>query len=205
MIILNIRARHLAKSHCLTYGDVIVASVLDPEMKIKNECMLSSGDGYRYKVDHTCHKHCKDKRPSKSGDKIGHCQKCEKFNLIDKAADLPHPAIAIKYKRSLLTNLGSAAITQMIILMFACVGLLIVSIMIIAAMASTYSQYKQSCAKVSHENFVFDCTVGVGKYLEENYGTWGGFTSSASLATLPPDSIGSEVGAQRYFFFIEIS
>jgi hypothetical protein len=75
MIILNARARHQVKSHCLTYGDVIVASVLDPDLKIKNECMLNSGDGYRNKVDHTCHKHCKDKIPSRSGDSIGHCQK----------------------------------------------------------------------------------------------------------------------------------
>lgn len=75
MIILNVRARHQVKNHCLTYGDVIVASVLDPDLKIENECMVNSGDGYRTKVDHTCHKHCKDKMLSKSGDSIGHCQK----------------------------------------------------------------------------------------------------------------------------------
>jgi hypothetical protein len=112
----------------LTYGDVIVASVLDPDLKVKNECMLNSGDGYRFKVDHTCHKHCKDKVPSRTGDSIGHCQKCNKFNIIDKSADLPHPSIAIKYKRSLLSNLGSTAITQMIILWFTSTAMVAVSI-----------------------------------------------------------------------------
>ena len=80
--------------------------------------MLNSGDGYRNAVDHTCHKHCKDPIPSRNGDTIGHCQKCKKFNNINMAADLTHPSIAIKYKRSLLSNLGSTAIAQMLILMF---------------------------------------------------------------------------------------
>ena len=137
MIILNIRARHQVKNHCLTYGDVIVASVLDQDLKIMNECMLNSGDGYRNKVEHRCHQHCKDEVPSRSGDSIGHCQKCKKFNIIDKAADLPHPSIAIKYKRSLLSNLGSTAIMQMMILMFTSVGMIAVTIMLIIAMGES--------------------------------------------------------------------
>ncbi|QSZ32844.1 hypothetical protein DSL72_002424 [Monilinia vaccinii-corymbosi] len=48
MIGLNYRARHRVKNHCLTYGDVIFASVIDPNLKIHNECLLNSGDGYRY-------------------------------------------------------------------------------------------------------------------------------------------------------------
>ena len=36
MIALNYRARFRTKEHCLTFGDVIVASVLDPDLKIKN-------------------------------------------------------------------------------------------------------------------------------------------------------------------------
>lgn len=193
MIILNIRARHQEKNHCLTYGDVIVASVLDPDLKIKNECMLNSGDGYRNKVEHTCHKHCKDKVPSRTGDSIGHCQKCKKFNVLDKAADLPHPSIAIKYKRSLLSNLGSTAITQMIILMFTSVGMVAVSIMLIVAMVSTTQDFHRECARPStifYDNY--DCSLGVGKYLRDQYGTWGGFSSSATLASLPSDSLGSE-------------
>ena len=90
MIAVNYRARSKTKHHCLTFGDVIVASVLDPDLKIKNECMLNSGDGYRHKVEHTCHKHCKNKIPSRTGEDVGHCQrqKCAKFNNVNMAADL---------------------------------------------------------------------------------------------------------------------
>jgi hypothetical protein len=193
MIILNIRARHQVKHHCLTYGDVIVASVLDPDLKIKNECMLNSGDGYRNKVDHTCHKHCKDKLPSRTGDSIGHCQKCKKFNVIDKAADLPHPSIAIKYKRSLLSNLGSTAITQMIILMFTSVGMVGVSIMLIVLMVLSAQDFHTSCSSPGTLYYGdYDCSSGPAKYLKAQYGTWGGFSSSATLASLPSDSLGSE-------------
>lgn len=193
MIILNIRARHHVKNHCLTYGDVIVASVLDPDLKVKNECMLNSGDGYRNKVDHTCHKHCKDPVPSRSGDSIGHCQKCKKFNVIDKAADLPHPSIAIKYKRSLLSNLGSTAITQMIILMFTSVGMAVLSILLIVSMVSTSRDYNRYCSQPNNNNDgSYDCSLGAAKYLKESFGTWGGFSSSATVSSLPPDSLGSE-------------
>lgn len=193
MIILNIRARHQVKNHCLTYGDVIVASVLDPDLKIKNECMLNSGDGYRKKVDHTCHKHCKDEVPSRNGDSIGHCQKCKKFNVVDNAADLPHPSIAIKYKRSLLSNLGSTAITQMIILMLTSVGMVAVSIMLIVAMASTAQDFHYTCNQSGTIWYGdYNCSKGLGKYLKQQYGTWGGFSSSATVSSLPSDSLGSE-------------
>jgi hypothetical protein len=131
IIILNYRARGRTKEHCLTLGDVVVASVLDPEMKIKNECLLNSGDGWRSSVVHKCHKHCTDVQPSTTGDDIGHCQKCLKFNEINKAADLPHPRVAIKDKRSLLSNLGSTVIIQMLILTFTSLAMLSASIMLI--------------------------------------------------------------------------
>lgn len=70
-----------------------------------------------------------------NGDSIGHCQKCDKFNTRDMAADLPHPSIAIKYKRSLLSNLGSVAITQMIVLMLCSMALVGTSIMIIVTVS----------------------------------------------------------------------
>ncbi|TVY83717.1 hypothetical protein LSUE1_G002566 [Lachnellula suecica] len=194
MIALNVLSRYQTKDHCLTYGDVIVASVLDPSLKIRNECMLNSGDGWRQKIDHQCHKHCKDKTPSMTGDDIGHCQKCKKFNKSDKAADLPHPSIAIKYKRSLLSNLGSNAITQMIMLMFISIILVVISIMLIVSMASTVADYRQYCAKDSeyYAEAQYDCTIPVSTYLKEMYGTWGGFSSSAALAPLPADSLSSE-------------
>ena len=198
MIILNYRARGRTKNHCLTYGDVIVASVLDPDLKVKNEALLNSGDGYRKAVVHTCHKHCRDREPSASGDSIGHCQKCKKFNIVDMAADLPHPSIAIKYKRSLLSNLGSTAITQMIILMFTSVGMVAVSIMLIVGMATSASAYNEQCKnykantgnQYGYENI--DCSKSVSQFLKENYGTWGGFSSSATLSSLSADSLGSE-------------
>jgi hypothetical protein len=192
MILLNFRARHSTKNHCLTYGDVLVASVLDPELKIQNECLLNSGDGYRVAVKHTCHKHCKDPVPSITGDTIGHCQKCKKFNETNMAADLPHPSIAIKYKRSLLSNLGSTAITQMLILMFSSLAMLAVSIMLLVSIGSTRSDYYQECTKKNPNFYGIDCSQSLGSIMKANFGTWGGFSSSATLASLSPDSLGSE-------------
>ncbi|KAF4625608.1 hypothetical protein G7Y89_g12556 [Cudoniella acicularis] len=194
MLILNIRARHHIKNQCLTYSDVIVASVLNPDLKIKNECMLNSGDGYRSKVDHMCHKHCTDKTPSRSGDSIGHCQKCKKFNAVDKAANLPHPSMAIKHKRSLLSNLGSSAITQMMILMLTSVAMVVTSVMLITYMTSTAQGFQEDCSPSLPRSFspACDCSRGVGECLKASYGTWGGFSSSAILASLPANSLGSE-------------
>ncbi|KAF7880702.1 uncharacterized protein EAF01_011971 [Botrytis porri] len=194
MIGLNYRARHRVKNHCLTYGDVIVASVINPDLKVHNECLLNSGDGYRHKVSHQCHKHCKDPIPSTTGDDIGHCQKCKKFNETDKAADLPHPTIAIKYKRSLLSNLGSTAITQMIILMFCSFAMVGVSIMLITLMVSTTSDYNHYCHNPAFNRESYsECDIPLSQTLKQNFGTWGGFSSSATLASLPPDKISSEL------------
>ncbi|PQE29641.1 Peptidase C78 ubiquitin fold modifier-specific peptidase 1 2 protein [Rutstroemia sp. NJR-2017a BBW] len=158
---------------------------------IHNECLLNSGDGYRHKTIHTCHKHCTDPIPSTTGDETGHCQKCKKFNDVDKAADLPHPNIAIKYKRSLLSNLGSTAVTQMIILMFCSIAMLGVSIMLITLMASTSSQYKYDCSRHDTDrNYGIDCTISLSQTLKNAYGTWGG---NATLSPLAPDSISSEL------------
>lgn len=193
MIAQNYRARFRTKDHCLTFSDVIVASVLDPDLKIKNECLLNSGDGYRNQVEHTCHKHCKDPIPSRNGDSIGHCQKCERFNKIDKAADLPHPSIAIKYKRSLLSNLGSTAITQMLILMFCSLAMLGISIMMIVSYVTSTQYYNYECVGPNANNPKATlCQESLSRYLKDSFGTWGGFSSSATLASLSPDSLGSE-------------
>lgn len=195
MIALNFRARHRTKNHCLTYGDVLVASVLDPDLRIKNECLLNSGDGYRNKVDHTCHKHCRDPVPSMNGDSIGHCQKCTKFNKIDMAADLPHPSIAIKYKRSLLSNLGSTAISQMLILTFTSCAMMAASIYLMVAMVGSTREYHYMClSPISNYDYP-TCQAGLAAYVRERFGTWGGFSSSATLASLSPDSLGAEFQA----------
>jgi hypothetical protein len=211
MIILYYKARGRTKEHCLTLGDVVVASVLDPEMKIKNECLLNSGDGWRSSVVHKCHKHCTDVQPSTTGDDIGHCQKCLKFNEINKAADLPHPSVAIKDKRSLLSNLGSTAIIQMLILTFTSLAMLSASIMLIIEKAATTRFFSQQCSMpdttsvgigsfLTYEplNYInsASCTAGsVGPVLKRLFGTWGGFSSSAQLAALPGDSLSSKFTA----------
>jgi hypothetical protein len=51
-------------------GDAIVASVLDPDLKIKNECLPNSGDGYGNGVAHTCHKYYKDPEPATTGESV---------------------------------------------------------------------------------------------------------------------------------------
>ncbi|KAA8565135.1 hypothetical protein EYC84_010882 [Monilinia fructicola] len=150
-----------------------------------------------HKVAHRCHKHCKDPVPSLTGDDIGHCQDCKKFNDINKAADLQHPSIAIKYKKSLLSNLGSTAIMQMMILMFCSFAMVGISIMLITLMASTASEYNYECGhsdKNSHMHD-FNCDISLSETLKEIFGTWGGFSSSVGLASLPPDQIGSELMA----------
>ncbi|CZR53379.1 uncharacterized protein PAC_03257 [Phialocephala subalpina] len=193
MIVLNFRARYQVKDHLLTLGDVIVASVLDPELKVQNECLLNSGDGYRLQVQHTCHKHCKDPAPSTHGDGIGHCQKCKKWNKVNKSADLPHPSIAIKYKRSLLSNLGSTAITQMLILMFTSLAMLGASIFLIVSMAYSASDYRRKCSRENNSGrFNNICSKSLMWNLGQTFGTWGGFSSSATLTSLTPDSLGSE-------------
>jgi hypothetical protein len=192
MIILNYRARHRTKDHCLTFGDVIVASVLDPSLKIKNECLLNSGDGYRNKVEHTCHKHCKDPIPSKNGDSIGHCQKCKKFNDVDMAANLTHPNIAIKYERSLLSNLGSTAITQMLILTLTSLAMLGISIGIIVNMVTIVRFYTGACNGKDPISNTSLCAISLGAFLKDTFRTWGGFSSSATATSLAPDSLASE-------------
>jgi hypothetical protein len=206
MIISNYRARIRTKEHCLTFGDVVVASVLDPELKIKNECLLNSGDGLRSVVAHMCHKHCKDLQPSPTGDSIGHCQKCKRFNEINKAADLPHPRVAIKYKRSLLSSLGSIASAQMLILTFTSLVMLAVSIMLLFGMMINRHAFKEACSQdatssdispsfggmISHIIAASYCKEGVAHYLKRAYGTWGGFNSSAPFVALPADKLASE-------------
>lgn len=192
MIALNYRSKTRTKDHCLTFGDVIVASVLDPDLKVKNECLLNSGDGYRNEVVHTCHKHCKGPNPSTSGDDIGHCQKCKRFNEINMSANIPHPSIAIKYKKSLLSNLGSTPISQMLILMFTSLAMLGASILLVISMAFTPPEWHDYCddPKSGYERSM--CAESLSVTMKQSHGTWDGYSSSATLAALPPDSLGSE-------------
>ncbi|KAI9816742.1 MAG: hypothetical protein M1827_001387 [Pycnora praestabilis] len=200
MILVNLLARRKVKTQCLTFGDVIVASAIDPDLRVKNECMVNAEDGYRHLTDHTCHKHCKDPEPSPTGDSIGHCQKCKKFNKIDKAADLVHPVIAIKYKKSLISNLGLTAVTQMIILMACSVAMLGVSVMIAVFMAYDGSQWDYYCGPnakpdVGSPPTGLTCDESKTTYLNGAFGGFGGFNTSVNLATLQADSLTSEQAA----------
>ena len=199
MVFVNWRARHRVKSNCLTFGDVIAASLLDPEMRVHNECMVNAGDGYRHLTSHTCHKHCTDTSHSKTGDALGHCQKCSKFNSVDKAANLVHPVLATKFKKSLISNLGVTAVTQMILLSFASAIMIALSIMLAVYIGSAATNWNRCCtnASTSANNVNGDCSSSLcdmsrGAYLNSQFGGWGGFNSSVSIANLPMDSLQSE-------------
>lgn len=193
MILFNLRGRRAAKSHCLTFGDVLAAASFDHGACIRNECMVNAGDGYRHRTSHTCHKHCKDQRPSATGDALGHCQKCQKFNTADKAADLVHPVISMKYKKSLISNLGVTAVTQMIILMVASAAMVSASIVLAIIMGDTAAKYYSACRPNPTPSIKPEfCFQPLGNYLNAMSGAWGGFNSSAHLTTLPPDSLASE-------------
>lgn len=104
--------------------------------------MVNANDSFRRMYTHTCHKHCFNPEQSPTGgkstlrvmpylldslcttDEIGHCQNCKKFNTNDKFSNLPQPTIATKIKKSLISNLGNTALTQMLIMMFCSLALL---------------------------------------------------------------------------------
>jgi hypothetical protein len=125
LVVVGLRARNKKKSICVCLGDVVVASVVDRSLKLANQCMANAESIHRRQVEHTCHKHCKNKTPDPSGDGLGHCQHCKKFNSTNHASDLDNPAVANKFKHSLISVLGGASVVQMLIL-WACSCLMLV-------------------------------------------------------------------------------
>ena len=189
MIAVNVSLRRSVKSQCLTFGDVIVASAMDRDTRIYNECMVNAGDGHRHKTVHTCHKHCKDREPSATGDDIGHCQRCKQYNIMDKAADLFHPSVAVKYKKSLISSLGTTALVQMTILIFCSMAMLGVSIVLASGFGSAAATFKWRCVNndlgSGPYGYQGPCTSsGEAQYLKEKFGTFGGFNSSAIISGL---------------------
>ena len=85
--------------------------------------MVNAAETYLRRNTHTCHKHCKNKTESKTGDEIGHCQKCKKFNDTNRLHNESQPAISTKIKRTLISNLGTTALAQMSIMMFCSIAL----------------------------------------------------------------------------------
>jgi len=203
MLIWNLRLRGHLKTKCLTFGDVIAAAALNPELQVSNECLVNAGEAYRKHVDHTCHKHCKSSAVSATGDELGHCQKCKKHNKNNLAAGLEHPIVATKYKKSLISNLGFTAVTQMIMLMFCCFAMLGVSLTIAVIAGGAQDAFKQDCrdSNFDRKNGIFNkpgydnCMKGAKQNWDSNSGGWGGFNESISLASLPPDDLVSETAA----------
>lgn len=203
MLLWNLRQRNHLKTKCLTFGDVIAAAALNPELQISNECLVNAGEAYRKHVDHTCHKHCKSSTISSTGDELGHCQKCMKHNKHNLAAGLEHPIVATKYKKSLISNLGFTAVIQMIMLAFCCFAMLGVSLAIAVLAGSAQNSFKKNCQleNTDRKNNRFDkagynnCMKDAKAHWESNSGGWGGFNESISLAKLPSDDMMSETGA----------
>ena len=200
MVTIMLRARRKIKTQCLTFGDVVAASALDSTLQIHNECLVNAFDGHRHLVQHTCHpKHCRpEAEPSETGDSIGHCQKCKKFNQANKAADLVHPSIAIKYKKSLLANLGSNAVTQMGILMISSCAMFGISLMLAVSVGISAADFNQTCHRPKEKietSWIPICNKGLTHYLKYKYGYFGGFDTAATLGNLRMDSLGSEMAA----------
>ncbi|KAL8924807.1 MAG: hypothetical protein Q9172_002522 [Xanthocarpia lactea] len=195
MLTIVLRGRKKIKTKCLTFGDVIAASVLDPSLQIKNECMVNAFDGHRHLVQHTCHpKHCRPGiEASATGDSIGHCQKCKRFNTINYAGDLPHPSIAIKYKKSLIANLAGNAVVQMGILMLTSCAMVGISLMLAVYVGAAAESFQYECTKSRGEEAM--CKKGLSHYLKYQFGYFGGFETAAAVGGLTMNSMMSEFAA----------
>lgn len=199
MITVNFQGRRRKKTQCLTFGDVIVASSMGSDLAIQGECMVNAGEAYRHSTDHKCHKHCKSKTISTSGDELKHCQKCRKYNEINKAADLSHPCIATKYKKSLLSNLGSTALTQMVTLSLCSTAMIATSSTVAVFFGFGATAYKYDCAypdgntQDGVSSNYSECVGQMGHHLAQQFGSFGGFQSTATIGYLPMDKANSEL------------
>ncbi|KAJ4988130.1 hypothetical protein SVAN01_06382 [Stagonosporopsis vannaccii] len=196
MLSVNLLARGKLKSHCLTFGDVIVASASDPELRVQGECMVNGGDNYRRQNTHSCHKHChKGVDESTTGDEIGHCQKCRKWNTTNKFSNEPQPTIATKFKKSLISNLGNTALTQMCLLMLCTLALAGASIALAVPLGTTNEGQKNDCRRqYEHAADKPDyCSMSESDRFADLSGGWGGFNRSLVAASMEPDRLSNEV------------
>ncbi|KAJ8111205.1 hypothetical protein OPT61_g6150 [Boeremia exigua] len=194
MLSVNLVARGKLKSHCLTFGDIIVASASDPELRVQGECMVNGGDNCRRNNTHTCHKHCRDDADeSATGDELGHCQKCKKWNSSNKFSNEPQPTIATKFKKSLISNLGNTALTQMCLLMLCTLALMGVSIFIAVPLATVDRGQEKACQRYGGGDRPDLCSVSDAERFAELSGGWGGFNRSLTAAALEPDRLSNEV------------
>ncbi|KAJ4358068.1 uncharacterized protein N0V89_002647 [Didymosphaeria variabile] len=145
MIIVNFVARGHTKRQLLTFGDVIVASASHSELRVQGECMVNAKESYRRHCKHSCHKHCKSPQESRTGEEVGHCQKCKKWNSVDRFTNEIHPTIATKVKRSLISNLGNTALTQMTIMTFCSIAMVAASIAAAVPVGLSNTAAKEQC------------------------------------------------------------
>ncbi|KAF2637405.1 hypothetical protein P280DRAFT_406770 [Massarina eburnea CBS 473.64] len=194
MIAVNISARGHLKRQLLTFGDVIVASASHPELRIQGECMVNANESYRRHNTHTCHKHCKSKEDSMTGDEIGHCQKCKKFNSTNKLPNAPQPTFATKIKKSLISNLGNTALTQMLIMMFVSTVLVAASIGLAIMLGTNAQIEKKACHNTENYNYYdVNCNISATQRFQEDSGGWGSFNHTVQLTSLPPDLLKNEL------------
>ncbi|KAF1948120.1 hypothetical protein CC80DRAFT_432298 [Byssothecium circinans] len=201
MVAVNVHARGHLKKQLLTFGDVIVASASNLELRVQGECMVNANESYRRRNTHVCHKHCKSKEDSKTGDEIGHCQKCNKYNSTNKFHNQPQPTIATKIKRSFISNLGTTALVQMCIMMFVSFVLLSASLIIAVPLGANAQEESHDCARLSagyDRNPVSmpsntRCMMTGTQRFEEDTGGWGGFNRSVPIAKLPPNQLTNEL------------
>ncbi|PVI06681.1 hypothetical protein DM02DRAFT_649430 [Periconia macrospinosa] len=201
MVTVNILARGHRKEQLLTFGDVIVASASNPDLRIQGECMVNARESYRRLNKHTCHKHCRNKVESMTGDEIGHCQSCKTFNSTNKLSNKPQPVIATKIKRSLITNLGNTALAQMCIMIFTALFLLAGSIMAAVGIATEAASTNEYCNNLNrspwygYNKYRELCATNAAGRVGALSGGWGGINQSVPIANLPMDSFVSEVGS----------
>lgn len=193
MCTVNFAARGHIKRQLLTSGDVIVAAASHGELRVQGECMVNAKESYRRHYKHTCHSHCKSQDKSRTGEELGHCQKCKKWNSMNRFTNEIQPTIATKIKRNLISNLGNTAVTQMTILTVCSICMVAASIAIAVALGRSYRSMNEDCENAVGINPRIVCELNHRQRFEKLSGGWGGFNQSQTIAALRHDDLGQEV------------
>ncbi|KAH8727410.1 hypothetical protein GQ44DRAFT_704344 [Phaeosphaeriaceae sp. PMI808] len=155
--------------------------------------MVNAKESYRRRYTHTCHEHCKSQEESRTGEEVGHCQKCKKWNSTNRFTNEIQPTIATKIKRSLISNLGNTALTQMTIMSFCSICMIAASIAIAVPLRMSDQFTKDGCNGSPIYNSNSLCKLSRAQRFKKISGGWGGFNQSQPLAALSPDDLGNEV------------
>ncbi|PVH94683.1 hypothetical protein DM02DRAFT_692550 [Periconia macrospinosa] len=209
MVTVNLFGRGRIKRQLLTFGDVIVAAASHCELRVQGECMVNAKESYRRYCTHTCHKHCKSQEESRTGEEVGHCQKCKKWNSTNRFTNESQPTIATKSKRGLISNLGNTAPTQIMIMTFCSICMIGASTAILAFVRMSSQSQEVTCKNYPKYDSTGLCKLSRTQRFEKISGGWGGFNQSLPLAALPLDDLHSEVlsflisnGAQVVYSFL---